>query len=146
MIHINRYIGKLPIEVEQEIIELAVDCNIGEPYDTECDLVFTWVQDDEIVAVIAFYLQLFSNGKEIPRWEHIFYHPRVRTTKNAYHFIKDVVNTVAMMYDQIWAFVKPEKDYMRKYALRFGFEEYSSDREGKYLVLNFNKQHERKES
>jgi hypothetical protein len=44
------------------------------------------------------------------------------------------------MYQQIWAYVKPERDYMRKYALRFGFEEYSADSEGKYLVLNFKKQ------
>ena len=140
MIHIKRYVGHLPEDVENQIIELAGDCKIGEPYDTNCDLVFTWVEDSEIVAVIAFYLQLFADGREIPRWEHIFYHPRVRTKKNAYVFIYHVVNAVAMMYQQIWAFVTPEKEYMKKYALKFGFKEYKKCDEGTYLSLDLQKQ------
>ena len=134
---ISSYTGGIPDEVQAEILTLAELCGVKKDYNSDYDLVYLWLVDGKIVAAITFYLQLFSNGEVIPKWMHTFYDPKVRTTKGAYAFLKEVLQILAKDYSRVCAYVRPKEDFMRIYALRVGFVPYSNDADGTYLVLNF---------
>lgn len=126
--------GTVPIDILTEITALSKECNINEYYDLACDLVYIWKVNEKIVAVIAFKRCKFQDGRIIPRFEHIFYSEEVRSTKKAYAFILSAMRDLKEKgHQQCWAYVKPNKKYMEDYALKFGFNVFNSDLEGKYL-------------
>jgi len=129
------YTEPIPAEVTAEIVALAAECKIEEAYDAGCDLVYTWVENKKIVAVIAFKRVLFSDGRTIPRWEHVFYHKSVKTTKKALLFLLSVEQQVYEYgFKQVMAYVESTRKYMLDYALKFGFREYATSGNGSFLV------------
>jgi hypothetical protein len=139
---INEYVGKLPIEIEAEILNLVDECKITEPYDTSCDLTYTWSTDGEIVAVMAFKLYNFADGRTLPRIQHVIFHPDYASKKKArssFAFLRRVFVMVGEKgYPSIWAYIQPVpvEEYMKKMAIKLGFTVYSKDNEGEYLSLN----------
>jgi hypothetical protein len=134
----------IPTEVMAEIEALAKTCDINEPFDKECDLIYTWVEDGKIVAVIAFKRVLFTNGQVIPRFEHIFGIEDVRKTIKGVKFLLRVEEDIFDFgFRQMWAYVTNERQKMYQYALKFGFKEYNTDKNGSYLVKNLDKKKRR---
>ena len=60
----NTATNPIPKEILTEILDLAVECKLPEPFDTECDMIYTWVEAKRIVAVAAFKVVLFSDGSD----------------------------------------------------------------------------------
>ena len=139
----NCWQRSIPGDVVAEIISLAHEMNIGEEYDRACDLVYTWSEDNKIVALIAFKQTLFSDGRIIPRIEHIIFdknHHSDKKARTGFIFFLHVFKDLASKFDSVWAYIQPEKKYMEDYALRFGFSVYSYDGKGNYLVKHLNKE------
>jgi hypothetical protein len=138
---INEYDGKLPVEVEAEIIALCEACKMGENYDTACDLVYIWIKDEKIVGVIAFKLYKFTDGRELPRIQHVIFHPDYASKKKArssFLFLRKVFVMVGKKYSQCWAYVVssiPIEQYMKQMAIKLGFKKYSEDKDGEYFAL-----------
>ena len=134
---IQEYIGKLPIEIEAEILNLVDECKIQEQYDIACDLIYTWTIDGSIVGVIAFKKFLFPGGVEIPRIEHIFGTKAVQKTIQGPRFLIKVFGMVAKKgFKQVWCYITPKRKDMMDYAEHFGFKVYKEDLGNKYLVKN----------
>jgi hypothetical protein len=138
---IQEYVGKLPIEIEAEILNLVDECKILEPYDTSCDMTYTWSTDGEIVAVIAFKLYSFADGRTLPRIQHVIFNKSYDSHKKArtsFIFLRKVFLMVAKKYSQCWAYILnsvPVEEYMKKMALKLGFKKYSEDKDGEYFAL-----------
>jgi hypothetical protein len=139
---INEYDGKLPVEVEAEILKLVDECGIKEPYDCACDMTYTWSTDGEIVAVIAFRLHIFADSRTLPRIQHVIFHPDYASKKkprSSFIFLRKVFKSVeAKGYSSVWAYIQnvPIEQYMKKMALKLGFKKYSEDSEGEYFSIN----------
>lgn len=134
MNHIIQYDANYPPGILDEILLLAKTCNIGEEYNSGCDIVYVWIRNDQIVAVIALTLTLFTDGQLLPRWEHVFYHPSVRRTRHAYSFILQVFQALTGKHKRVFCLVGKEKDQMKQYAMKFGFYSYKETPEGTYLI------------
>jgi N-acetylglutamate synthase-like GNAT family acetyltransferase len=133
----NTATNPIPNEVLKEILDLSVECKLPEVFDQECDMIYTWVEDKEIVAVAAFKVVLFSDGTVLPRFEHIFGREDVRKSSKGVRFMLNVEKAIFEFgFSQLWAYITNERKQMYEYALRFGFSEYSKDDEGKFLVKN----------
>ena len=125
MTEIKEYEGKLPVEIEAEIVALSKICKISEDYDLACDLVYIWVKDGKIVGVIAYKREYFDDGRVIPRIEHIFGTIEVRKTISGVKFLRYTEKALmARGFNQITAYIT-NKEYMREYALKDGYVEYS---------------------
>jgi hypothetical protein len=130
----------MPGDVLLEIEALAKTCGINEEYDRACDLVYTWVIDEKIVAVIAFKKVLFTDGQTIPRLEHIFGLPEVQKTRRGVIFLLSVEQQIMEYgFKQMWAFIDRTRGYMYDYAVKFGFKEYAASKDGTYLIKNITK-------
>ena len=133
----NTVENPMPAEVMKTILELAEECKINEPFDQECDLIFTWVEKKRLVAVAAFKVVLFSDGHVLPRFEHIFGIEDVRKTTKGVRFLLNVEKAIFDFgFQQMWAYITKERKEMYDYAIKFGFQEYAKDEEGKFLVKN----------
>lgn len=131
--------------IMQSIIDLAEECGIDEEFDTECDLIFTWIEAREIIAVIAFKTVLFSNGMFLPRFEHVFGREDVRKTIKGVRFLINVEKAIFDFgYKQMWAYITNERQEMYDYAVKFGFREYAKDDNGNFLVKNLSPKNKRR--
>jgi len=133
------YEDVIDASVMKKILALARKCEIGEDFDTKCDLIYTWQDGKKIVACIAFKKTKFADDRIVPRVEHIIFHPEFDSKKKArssFLFLLKAFNDVKERgYQQVWAFIKPSKEYMKKLAVKFGFVKYQEDTDGEYFVL-----------
>jgi hypothetical protein len=131
----NSVANPMPKAVMRQVVDLAKRCNLPEAFDEECDIIFTWVEGRAIVAVAAFKVILFSDGQVLPRFEHIFGVEDVRKTVKGVRFMLNVERAIFDFgFQQMWAYITKERKEMYDYAVKFGFKEYASDQEGKFLV------------
>ena len=138
--HIVCWNSMIPNEVLDKIVQFAKECNIPEEYDRACDLVYTMSEDGKIVAVIALKRVLFSDGRTIPRWEHIFVAPHIRRSKKGLYFLLTVEQRILEDgFNQIWAYVNKNMDSIYEHLTKFGFKEYDNDQSGNYLIKNITK-------
>ena len=139
MIQIAIFEGVTPKVVLDDIIALAKECQIGEEYDTSCDMVYCLIEDNKPAAVVAFKKVLFTDGNIYPRIEHSFGNKDVQMHIKGIRFLFKCFDDVQSKgYAQIWAYIKPDKDYMEKLALKCDFQKYAKDSEGNYLVKYLN--------
>jgi N-acetylglutamate synthase-like GNAT family acetyltransferase len=134
------YDQNMPTSVLGAILDLAQECGIGEPFDNTCDLVYTWVLNKKIVAVIAFKKVLFSSGQVIPRLEHVFGHPDIQKTRRGVMFLLSVEQQIMDYgFQQMFSYIEKTRGYMYDYAIKFGFKEYAKDLKGAYLIKDLTK-------
>jgi len=125
----------MPGDVLMEVIQLAKDCNIGEPFDRTCDLVYLWVIDNKIVGVAAFKRYEFSPTNVVPRMEHIFGPKHVQKTMRGVKFLLSCIADIKERgYKQVWCYIAPEKQYMKVLADKFGFKSYAKDDSGEFFI------------
>lgn len=140
MLDIKYWSAPIPEIVEHRIIQFAEKNDIGEKYDTACDMVYTMQEAGEIVAVIAFKQVLFTDGRVIPRWEHIILSESVRRNKKGLFFLLTVEQQIRELgFSQLWAYINKVKQDMFDYAIKFGFKPYSKDNNGDYLSKDITK-------
>ena len=131
---------KVPSDVLAYIKQFALQCEINEEFDPDCDLVYTMSEDSKIVAVIALKRVLFTDGRTIPRWEHIFVAPNIKRSKKGLFFLLHVEQRILEDgYQQIWAYINKNREEMYEHAVKFGFKEYAKDENGNYLIKNITK-------
>jgi negative regulator of replication initiation len=139
MLNFTVYEDLIDSSVMKKILALARKCDIGEDFDTKCDLIYTWQDGKKIVACVAFKKTKFADDRIVPRVEHIIFHPDFASKKKArssFLFLLKAFNDVKERgFAQVWAYIGPTKLYMKKMALRFGFNKYSEDTDGEYFAL-----------
>ena len=123
----------MSLELIQEIKLLAAKCGMHDPI-IPCEYTYCWIRENEIVAVIAFREVTFSGGSEVLQWQHIFFHPKVRRTRDAYTFAMDCMRRIELVDKQIWMFIEYSKGGLNYYAEKFGFKEYAANEEGIFLT------------
>lgn len=132
----------IPPKVVEELVKMAKENNIGEPYDTNCDMVYTWVEEGKIVGAVAFQKVLFSDGQIIPRIEHIIFdkdHDSHKAARSSFVFLLKVEQLIMEYgFTQMWAYVDRTRHYMYELAIKFGFKEYNHDEQGNYMIKNLN--------
>lgn len=134
---IRKYESTINSAVLKEIEELGKRCDIREPFDTSCDIVYTWVIDDCIVGVAAFKKYLFNEQTQevVPRFEHIFGLPEVQKTMRGVKFLLSCISDLKDMgFKKIWCYIMPDKKYMEVYADKLGFKCYAEDPTGKFYL------------
>jgi hypothetical protein len=136
---INVYEDSIDSVTLSEIVKFAADCEIGEDFDTGCDLVYTWTEFNKIVAVIAFKRYEFEPGRIVPRVEHIVFdknHNSHKQARSSYRFLLYAFSDIKKRgYAQVWAYILTGKEYMKKLAEKFGFKKYAEDKDGEYLAI-----------
>jgi hypothetical protein len=129
--------GVISSDLQAKIVAFAKSCEIGEDFDLACDLIYIWTVNSEIVAVIAFKRVLFSDGRMIPRIEHVIFdknHDSHRAVHDGYRFLLTAFQNVKEIgFSQVFAYIT-ERPKMRELAVKFGFRPYHSDSKGDYLV------------
>ena len=139
---LNEYDTVLPDDVLKKVLALCKKTGMVEKFDSECDLNYTWTEDNKVVAVVAFKRQTFDGGRIVPRIKQIIFHPDYASKKKArssFVFLRRVFVMVKDKgYDSVWAYVQavPVEEYMKKMAIKLGFTKYSADEEGEYYSLN----------
>lgn len=142
-IEIKSYDGLLPDDVLIEVEALAEQYNIGEPYNRDADMTYTWVEGGKIVAVVAFQRVLFSDGRTIPRLGHVIFdkeHDSHAKAKASYAFMMMIEQQIIEYgYEQMWAYIYKTRKVMHNLAIRFGFQQYDEDTKGVFVIKNITK-------
>ena len=140
---LNEYDTVLPDDVLKKVLALCKKTGMVEKFDSECDLNYTWTEDNKVVAVVAFKRQTFDGGRIVPRIKQIIFHPDYASKKKArssFLFLLKAFHDVKKRgYKEVWAYVLrsvPVEQYMKKMAIKLGFTKYSADEEGEYYSLN----------
>ena len=137
---ITEYRTTIPSEVFQEIKELVNNSGIDEEFDYKADLIYTGRLKDKLVVVNAFRLGTFENGTILPRFIHVIFHPDIQKKgKAGVLFLLKVQKILSETYEQMYAYILNSEKRMFDYAIKFGFDEWYSNKDGKYLFKNIRK-------
>lgn len=139
MTEMTVYEDRIDAQTLKKILALARKCDIGEPFDTSCDLIYTWQDGSKVVAAIAFKKYAFEENRIVPRISHIIFdkdHDSRKKAKSGFLFLLRAFRDVKDRgYRQVFAYIQPAKAYMKKMALKFGFVKYEQDNEGEFFAL-----------
>lgn len=122
-------------DLEDVVIHLINNSYLlGENFDYEAEYKFVGKKDNKIIGVIAYRLQKLDNGEIVPRFIHVIISHEFRKTKTAVCFL-DMTELYlkGKGYKYSIAYIKFNNKFMKKLALTYLYEFYSSDEQGEYF-------------